>query len=85
MKLLTAEQLTSQSNAVVDQVIASKAYENAKSLALFLTMPTGELQTDGFGKHISWSDLRCPEFCRDFFSSFVGSSSEAATVSDRSV
>lgn len=51
MKMLSAQDISEQSTQVWQRVIELPAYENAKTVGLFLSMPTGEINTDEILKH----------------------------------
>ena len=46
IKALSAKDIEVQSNKVFDRVIELPIYQSAKTIGLFLSMPTGEINTD---------------------------------------
>ena len=51
LKMLSSEEIAQQSRMVWDQLHAMPIYHNAKSIGLFLSMPTGEIDTSYAVQH----------------------------------
>ncbi|ORY62924.1 uncharacterized protein BCR38DRAFT_344788 [Pseudomassariella vexata] len=51
LKLLSNDAIASQSSQVFDALLTFRPYINAKSVAIYLSMPGGELQTDSIVRH----------------------------------
>lgn len=68
LKLLTNEEIEQQSQSVWDQLHAMKIYQEAKSIGLFLSMPTGEIKTSYAVQHaIQYQkDIYIPQVGKNF-------------------
>lgn len=68
LKLLTNEEIEQQSQSVWDQLHAMKIYQEAKSIGLFLSMPTGEIKTSYAVQHAiqHQKDIYIPQVGKNF-------------------
>mmetsp|Transcript_24929 Transcript_24929/g.54796 ORF Transcript_24929/g.54796 Transcript_24929/m.54796 type:complete len:288 (+) Transcript_24929:16-879(+) len=68
MKNLTAEDIEAQSNSVWKNVFELPVYQSANSVGLFLSMPTGEINTDLILQHCvrEGKDIYVPEVGKNF-------------------
>jgi 5-formyltetrahydrofolate cyclo-ligase len=68
LKLLTNEEIEQQSRSVWDQLHAMKIYQEAKSIGLFLSMPTGEIKTSYAVQHAiqCQKDIYIPQVGKNF-------------------
>jgi len=68
LKLLTAEDIQSQSRQVWDKLIALPEYQSAKTVGVFLSMPKGEINTDFMLQHAhnNGKTLYIPEVGQNF-------------------
>jgi 5-formyltetrahydrofolate cyclo-ligase len=67
-KVLTVEEIQSQSQKVWDQVFELPVYQSAKTIGLFLSMPKGEINTDAILKNAleNGKDVYVPQVGQDF-------------------
>ena len=68
LKALSQEEIQQQSRAVWDRLHAMKMYQDAKSIGLFLSMPTGEIDTSWAVQHAiqSRKDIYIPQVGQNF-------------------
>eukprot|EP00565_Helicotheca_tamesis_P007267 CAMPEP_0185740620 /NCGR_PEP_ID=MMETSP1171-20130828/38199_1 /TAXON_ID=374046 /ORGANISM="Helicotheca tamensis, Strain CCMP826" /LENGTH=238 /DNA_ID=CAMNT_0028412511 /DNA_START=194 /DNA_END=910 /DNA_ORIENTATION=+ len=68
LKSLSQEKISEQSNAVWSRLFDLKEYREASSVGLFLSMPTGEIETDTALTHVleNGKDLYVPRVGLDF-------------------
>jgi len=51
LSTVSPESVNVQSTAVFERITSFKPYQNAKHLGIYLSMPTGEIQTDAIVRH----------------------------------
>jgi 5-formyltetrahydrofolate cyclo-ligase len=68
LKLLSKEEIEQQSRAVWDQLHTMTIYQDAKSIGLFLSMPTGEIDTSYAVQHAIQcrKDIYIPQVGKNF-------------------
>ncbi|TVY54944.1 putative 5-formyltetrahydrofolate cyclo-ligase [Lachnellula cervina] len=58
LSTISQESISAQSTALFERITSFKPYQNAKNIGVYLSMPTGEIQTDAIVRHALQSGKR---------------------------